>query len=41
MCIVVTPGKTLDEMDSTKFNQPIIWGEGSAVPNQLYNFYDL
>ena len=33
-------GKTWDEMDTTKFNQPIVWGGGSADPHQLYNFYD-
>ena len=39
--IEATPnGKTWDEMDTTKFNQPIVWGGGSADPNQLYNFYD-
>ena len=39
--IEATPeGKTWDEMDTTKFNQPIVWGGGSADPHQLYNFYD-
>ena len=27
-------------MDTTKWNQPIVWGGGSADPHQLYNFYD-
>ncbi len=39
--IEVTPkGKTWDEMDSTKFNIPIVWGGGSSDPYQLYKFYD-
>lgn len=39
--IEVTPeGKTWDDMDSTKFNIPIVWGGGSSDPYQLYNFYD-
>lgn len=39
--IEATPeGKTWDEMDSTKFNQPIVWGGGSSDPYQLYKFYD-
>lgn len=39
--IEATPeGKTWDEMDTTKFNQPIVWGGGSTDPYQLYNFYD-
>jgi peptide/nickel transport system substrate-binding protein len=39
--IEATPeGKTWDDMDTTKFNIPIVWGGGSADPHQLYNFYD-
>ena len=39
--IEATPeGKTWDEMDSTKFNQPIVWGGGSSDPYQLHQFYD-
>lgn len=39
--IEATPnGKTWDDIDVTKFNNPVVWGGGSADPSQLYTFYD-